>query len=88
MVLPLGPKAYAGAIIEPKPPSFGLLLRNLEPLSPPNPLHPLVIHFPAFLSQKNDDPPVTIATISSCQLNDARCEWLVFGTTSKTMALC
>src|SRR5215211_931895 len=39
----LGPEADARSIRQPEPSSFGLLLGNLQPLTPPDPLDPLVV---------------------------------------------
>ena len=44
----LRPKSETGSVREPESGPFRLLLRHLETLLPPDPLHPLVIHPPAF----------------------------------------
>ena len=40
------PQSDARPVIEPQTAAFGLLLGNLQPLAPPNPLDPLVIDLP------------------------------------------
>ena len=51
MILVLGAQSDAGAIVEPQPCSLGLFLRYFQPLAPPDPLHPLVVHEPALHAQ-------------------------------------
>ena len=47
MIAMLRPQPDARAVRQPEPPAFGLLGGNLEPLSPPDPLDPLVVDDPA-----------------------------------------
>jgi hypothetical protein len=44
MVGPTGAKPDAGAVVQPQPAALGLLLGDLQPLPPPDPLHALGIH--------------------------------------------
>lgn len=46
MVGALGPDANAGAIVQPEPPLFLLLLRDFQPFTAPNPFNALVVHIP------------------------------------------
>ena len=66
----LGPQPDAGSVIEPEPPAFGLLWWNLEPLSPPDPLHPLVVHHPSGAMQHRRDPTIAIPAILGGKLDD------------------
>lgn len=61
MVRPLWPQTDAGPIVEPEPTSPGLLLRNLQPLPPPDALHPLRVHHPADIPKQGRDPSVAVA---------------------------
>jgi len=47
-----------------------LLAGDLQPLTPPDPLDPLVIHPPARAAQQGGDPPVAIAAVGSGQTHD------------------
>jgi hypothetical protein len=47
VVRALGPQPDARSVREPEPATLGLLLGHLQPLAPPDPLHPLVVDRPA-----------------------------------------
>ena len=47
MVRPLGAKTDAGSVREPKPAALGLFGGNFQPLAPPDPFDPFVVHDPA-----------------------------------------
>ena len=70
MVWPTGSQADAGPVIEPEPASLGLFGWNLQPLTSPYALHPLVVHMPAFHPQKRRDPPIPIAAVLAGQSDD------------------
>jgi hypothetical protein len=57
-------------IREPQPTAFGLLLGYLEPLAPPDPLNPLVIHQPAGSSQQSRDLAVAGTAVLPGELDD------------------
>lgn len=59
----LGPQPHAGAVVQPEPPARPLPPGNLEPLLPPDALHPLVVDPPAFLFQKSGDPAVAVTPV-------------------------
>src|ERR1700690_541620 len=59
----LRPQTNAGAICEPEVAPFGLLLRNLQPLTPPDPLDPCVADQPASITQQGSDLAVAIAAV-------------------------
>jgi hypothetical protein len=67
----LGPQPDAGPIRQPEPAALGLLLGDLQPLTAPDPLHPLVIGHPArSRAQQLGDLAVAIAAVLARKLND------------------
>ena len=60
----------ARAVREPQTAAFGLLLRNLQPLTPPDPLDPLVIDQPARMPQQSCNLAVAVTAILAGQLDD------------------
>src|SRR3712207_5161911 len=60
----------AGSVIEPEPSFLGLLLWHFQPLPPPDPLDPLLVHKPAGLPQKSCDPAVAVAAVLGGQGDD------------------
>ena len=59
-----------GTIVEPQSSSFGLFLRDFQPFSAPDPLHTLVIDNPTFISQQSGYSAITVASVSTGQIND------------------
>src|SRR5215210_631587 len=59
----LGPQPDAGSVRQPEPSSFGLLLRNLQPLASPDPLDTLVVDEPTCATQKLGDLAVAVASV-------------------------
>lgn len=70
MVGPLRPQPQSGAVIEPQPPPLGLFLWDLQPLTPPDPLDPLLVDQPAGCTQQRRDPAIAVAAILAGQLDD------------------
>ena len=70
MVRALRPKPDAGTVVEPEPPPLWLSGRNLQPLPPPDPLHPLAVDLPARMPQQRRDPAVAVAAILGGQRDD------------------
>ena len=71
MVRVLGPQPEAGAVRQPEPAPLGLLLRDLEPLAPPDPLHPLVVDHPARgRAQQLGDLAIAVAAVPAGELDD------------------
>ena len=68
----LRPKPHARSVVQPQPPPFWLLLRHAKALPPPDPSDTLVVHMPAIPSEQSRDPPIAVATIPACQLDDGR----------------
>src|SRR5690606_3455329 len=70
MVRVLGPKPDARSVIQPETSSFRLLLRNLQPLPPPDALDTFGVHRPAFGPQHRRDPTIAIAAIPGGEPDD------------------
>ena len=70
VVGPLRSQPDAGAVIEPEPGPFRLLLGDFQPFALPDPLHPLVVHMPARVTEHGRDPAVAVAAILAGQLDD------------------
>ena len=62
VISPLRSKPDTGPIVQPKTTSWGLAGWHLQPLPPPDPLYPFVVHIPSGRSQQGSDPPLTVAT--------------------------
>ena len=45
------------------PPTFRLTLQDLEPLAPPDPLDPFMVHGPPGVAQQSRQPAIAVATI-------------------------
>jgi hypothetical protein len=57
--------------MQPQTTAFGLLLGNLQPLTPPDPLDPLVVDDPTgLIPQHPRNLAIAVAAILSGQLND------------------
>src|SRR5665213_2369971 len=70
MVRPFRPQSDARAIIEPEPTSLWLLLRNLQPLQPPDPLDAFDVHHPPGVSQHGCDPSIAITAVLGGERDD------------------
>ena len=55
--------------MKPQSPSFRLSGRDFQPLLSPQPLHPLVIHFPPFPTKHGRDPSVAVSPVVRGQLH-------------------
>ena len=63
MVWTFRPQPDARAVIEPEPASLRLLLRNLQPLQPPDPLDAFDVHHPPSVPQQGCDPSIAITAV-------------------------
>ena len=59
-----------GAAGQPQPSPLGLLGGHLQPLAPPDALHPLGVHQPACLPQEGGDLAVAVAPVLARQRDD------------------
>ena len=82
MVGPAGPETDAGPVVEPQPAPFGLPLWDLQPLPPPDALHPLCVHVPAFGSQQCRDAAIAVSAILHRQADDRsrQCRFVISAT--------
>ena len=74
MIGTLWPETDAGPVIQPQSPLLWLLLRYFKPLTPPDPLHALMIYMPAGLVQQSCHAAIAVSTIGASQLNDVCCQ--------------
>jgi hypothetical protein len=88
MVWALGAKPDAGAVIEPETAAFGLFLGNLQPLAPPQPLDPLVVHPPTRISQHRCNLAIAIAAIAPGQFDQIGYQAVFMLTAPRDSALC
>jgi hypothetical protein len=71
VIVVLRPKTDARSVMEPQTTAFGLLLRNLQPLTPPDPLNPLVVDQPACLiPQHPRNLAIAVAAVLASQHDD------------------
>jgi hypothetical protein len=83
----LRPQPDARSIGEPQPPAFGLLLRDLQPLTSPDPLDPRVADEPAGITQQRGDLAVAIATVLPGQFDYVGCQPFGIFTAPRDLAL-
>jgi hypothetical protein len=67
MVNMLRTPSHARPIIKPQPASWLLFLWNLQPLTTPDPLDPILVDLPACSSQQSCDPPIAISAMLTGQ---------------------
>ena len=70
VVAVLRPQPDAGSVRQPEPPAFGLFAGNLEPLTPPDALDPLVVDQPAGPAQQRCDLAIAVAAVLPGQRDD------------------
>ena len=70
MVAMFRPQPDARAVREPQAPAFWLFVRNLQPLTPPDPFDPLVVHEPAGMPQQRCNLAVAVTAIKTGEFND------------------
>ena len=71
MIAMLRPQTQARAISQPQPAALRLSAWNLQPLTPPDPLDPLVVDDPTgLIPQHPRNLAIAVAAILSGQLND------------------
>ena len=87
-VAAIRPKTDARSVMQPQTTAFGLLLGNLQPLTPPDQLNPLVIDDPACLiPQHPRNLAIAVAAIETSQLDDVGGQPLLVVTAPRDLAL-
>lgn len=74
MVAALWSEPDAGAVIQPQPAPFGLLLRDPEPLAPPDTHDPAMADRPALRLQQGMHPAVAIPPVLAGKAQDIGCQ--------------
>ena len=70
MVWAFWPETDTRPVIQPEPTLLGLFLRDFQPLLPPDPFDPLMVHMPAAVVPHPGDHAVSIAPELSRQRDD------------------
>jgi hypothetical protein len=87
MIALLRPQPNARSVGQPEPAALGLLMGNLEPLTLPDTLDPLVVDYRALLAQERGDLAVAIAAVLPGELDNIGGETLLVVTTARDLAL-
>jgi hypothetical protein len=87
MIAVLRPQPDARSVGQPEPAALGLLMGNLQPLTLPDTLDPLVVDYPARLAQQLGDLAIAIAAVLPGKLDNIGCETLLVVTTARDLAL-
>jgi hypothetical protein len=87
MVGVLHPQTNAGAICEPETTAFGLLLGNLQPLTPPDAFDSRVIYQPASITQQGGNLAVAVAAILPGQFDHVSCKLFGIFSAPRDLAL-
>src|SRR5256714_11546717 len=88
MIAVLRPQPNARSVGQPEPAALGLLMGNLQPLTLPDPLDPLVVDDPARLEQELGDLAIAIAAVLPGKLDNIGGETLLIVTAARDLALC
>jgi hypothetical protein len=87
MIALLRPQPNARSVGQPEPAALGLLMRDLQPLTSPDTLDPLVVDCPACLAQQLGDLAIAIAAVLPGKLDNIGGETLLVVTTARDLAL-
>src|SRR5216684_2956992 len=87
MIALLRPQPNARSVGQPEPAALGLLMGNLQPLTLPDTLDPLVVDYPARLAQELGDLAIAIAAVLPGKLDYIGCETLLVVTPARDLAL-
>src|SRR5262249_39362123 len=87
MIALLRPQPNARSVGQPEPAALGLLMGNLEPLTLPDTLDPLVVDCPARPAQQRGDLAIAIAAVLPGKLDNIGGETLLVLTTARDLAL-
>ena len=83
MIALLRPKPNARTVGQPEPAALGLLMGNLQPLTLPDTLDPLVVDYPARLAQELGDLAIAVAA----NLDNVGRQTLLVVTSARELAL-
>ena len=70
VIAALRTQTYARAVIQPETAARLLLLRNLKPLTAPDPLDAILADLPTRSLQQRRNAPITVAAILTSKLDD------------------
>lgn len=84
----LRPQADARPVVQPEPFLLRLPLRDLQPLPPPNPFHPLHVHRPAGIPKQRRDAVVAVASILAGERDDVGGQRFFIGPPARHLSLC
>jgi hypothetical protein len=87
MIALLRSQPNARSVGQPEPAALGLLMGNLQPLTSPDPLDPLVVDCPACLAQQRGDLAIAVAAVLPGKLDNIGGETLLVVTTARGLAL-
>jgi len=87
MIALLRPQPDARSVDQPEPAALGLLMGNLQPLTLPDTLDPLVVDDPARLAQELGNLAIAIAAIVLGKLDNIGRQTLLVLTTARDLAL-
>src|SRR6516162_771878 len=87
MIALLRPQPNARSVGQPEPAALGLLIGNLQPLTLPDTLDPLVVDCPARLAQQRGDLAIAIAAVLLGKLDNIGGETPLVVTTTWDLAL-
>src|SRR5262249_213723 len=87
MIALLRPQPNARSVGQPEPAALGLLMGNLQPLTLPDTLDPLVVDCPARLAQQRSDLAIAIAAVLPGNLDNIDGETPLVVMTRRDLAL-
>lgn len=88
MVRVCWPQPDARSVIEPEPALLRLLLRDLQPLPPPNSFDAFDVHHPTGVPQQSGDPAIAIAAVLGGERDDVGGESRLINRRRWNLALC
>ena len=87
MVWPLWSQTDARPVAEPKPTFLRLLLRDFQPLPPPDPFDALHVHCPSDLTEERGDATVAVAAKPAGERDDVRSQRIFIGPSARRLPL-
>ena len=63
VITALGPQSDARSVCQPEPTALGLFVRNLQPLTSPDPFDTFDVHHLAGVAQQRRDAAITVASV-------------------------